>query len=266
MEYLGHLISGEGVRTDPRKTEAMQNWPTPTFVQALKGLLGLTGYYRKFIKNYGVIAAPLTALLKKDSFHWSFNAELAFNALKQAISNPPVLDLLDFLKPFVIECDASGYGFGAILMQDNKPLAYHSEALKGSCLHLSTYEKELLALVRLLRNGGLTWLAILFSLELISTVSNTSLNRELALLLNKSGSQSCWVILLWWSIKKGEKIELPMLFLECNLLLIALPKMLHFISFHSLVQCGWIYQRLVTILMWFTKTCFLSLLIPKIFL
>ena len=126
----------------------MQNWPTPTSVKALRGFLGLTGYYRKFIKNYGVIAAPLIALLKKDSIHWSSDAELAFNALKQAVSNPLVLALPDFLKPFVIECDAFGYGLGVVLMQDNRPLAYYNEALKGRCLHLSTYEKELLALVK----------------------------------------------------------------------------------------------------------------------
>ena len=146
VEYLGHLISGEGVRTDPKKIEAMQNWPTPISIKALRGFLGLIGYYRKFIRNYGVIAAPLTALLKKDSFHW-----FAFKALKQAVSNPQVLALPNFSVPFVIECDASGYGLGAILMQESRPLAYHSEALKGRCLHLSTYEKELLALVKVVK-------------------------------------------------------------------------------------------------------------------
>ena len=90
----------------------------------------------------------MTALLKKDSFHWSSDAYLAFNALKNVVSNPPVLALPNSLKPFVIECDASGYGLGVVLMQDNRPLAFHSEALKGMCLHLSTYEKELLALVK----------------------------------------------------------------------------------------------------------------------
>ena len=130
LEYLGHLILGQGVRIDPKKTKALQNWPVPTSMKALRGFLGLTGYYRKFIKDYRLITTPLTALLKKEAFQWSPHAELAFIALKVVVSTPPVLALPNFTKAFVVECDVSVMGLGAILMQDNRPLAYHSEVLK----------------------------------------------------------------------------------------------------------------------------------------
>ena len=88
----------------------------------------------------------MTDLLKKDGFHRLDKALLAFNELKATVAQPPVLALPDFSKPFIIECDALGYGLGAILMQKHRPIAYHSQALKGKHLHLSTYEIELLAL------------------------------------------------------------------------------------------------------------------------
>lgn len=147
VEYLGHLISGEGVSTDPSKIQSMKDWPVPSNVKQLRGFLGLIGYYRRFIKNYAVINHPLTQLLKKNAFQWTEAAQLAFEVLKEAMMTTSVLALPDFNKEFVVETDACDVGIGAVLTQDGHPIAYMSKALSPKHQVLSTYEKEFLAVL-----------------------------------------------------------------------------------------------------------------------
>ncbi|KAJ3687163.1 hypothetical protein LUZ61_016327 [Rhynchospora tenuis] len=147
IEYLGHIISAHGVATDHNKVSSMLSWPTPKNVKQLRGFLGLTGYYRKFVKNYGLISKPLTDLTRKNAFAWNSQAQAAFEQLKLAMTSTPVLTLPDYSKPFQVETDASAMGIGAVLMQENRPIAYLSKSLGSKNQGLSTYEKELLALL-----------------------------------------------------------------------------------------------------------------------
>lgn len=141
IEYLGHVINAQGVMADYSKVITMLDWPEPKNVKSLQEFIGLTGYYRKFIKNYGLITASLTTLSRKDSFSWNSGAKQAFTALKQAMAYPPILKLPEFNKPFTIECDACGMGIGAVLMQAGQPIAFLKQALRGKALLLSIYEK-----------------------------------------------------------------------------------------------------------------------------
>ncbi|KAJ9564989.1 hypothetical protein OSB04_000955 [Centaurea solstitialis] len=147
VEYLGHTISDQGVAVDPSKIRSILDWPVPRNVKGVRGFLGLTGYYRKFVKGYGKLAKPLTDLTKKEGFAWGSEAQAAFEQLKRVMTNPPLLMLPDFSQPFEVECDASGRGIGAVLMQNRRPIAYFSKALSSHNLSKSTYEKELMALV-----------------------------------------------------------------------------------------------------------------------
>lgn len=119
-------ISGEEVKTDPEKIKGMIEWPKPKNIKSLRGFLDLTGYYRRFIKGYGIHTKLLTQLLKKDNFKWSLEANVVFEKLKKMMTEAPVLAMTDFTQPFVLETDACANGIGAILMQKGQPIVYFS--------------------------------------------------------------------------------------------------------------------------------------------
>jgi hypothetical protein len=151
VEYLGFVISAEGVSTDPAKVEAITQWPTPKNVTQLRSFLGLAGYYRRFIKSFGITCRPLFDALKKDAFHWSDKQDKAFQLLKTSMTQAPVLALPNYSLPFVLEADASGYGIGAVLMQKGQPIAFLSKSLGPKAAAWSTYDKEALAIIEAIK-------------------------------------------------------------------------------------------------------------------
>ena len=128
LEYLGHLISGEGVAADSRKVADM-DWLVPKDLTGVRGFLGLTGYYRRFVMGYGKTAWALTQQLKKDNFNWGVEVQMAFEQLKKAMTSLSVLAVPCFDKEFIIEADASGKGIGAVLMQEGHLVAYMRQVL-----------------------------------------------------------------------------------------------------------------------------------------
>jgi hypothetical protein len=152
VAYLGHTISAAGVAMDSAKVQAIHDCPVPHSARAVHGFLVLAGYYRKFIHNYGAKAAPLTNLLKKEGFSWGAEAVAAFDDLKAAVTAAPVLAMPDFAKPFMVECDASSHGFGAVLIQEGHPIAYFSRPVAPRHRALAAYERELIGLVQAVRH------------------------------------------------------------------------------------------------------------------
>jgi hypothetical protein len=150
--FLGYVVTPQSIEVDSSKIDAIREWPTLTTVTQIWSFLGLAGFYRRFVHDFSSIAAPLHELTKKGvPFAWGDTQEVAFNTLKDKLTYAPLLQLPDFNKVFELECDASGIGLGAVLLQEGKPVAYFSEKLNGASLRYSTYDKELYALVRTLQ-------------------------------------------------------------------------------------------------------------------
>lgn len=142
--FLGFVVGADELRVDEEKIKAIRDWPSPTTVGEVRSFHGLARFYRRFVHNFSSITTPLTEVIKKNvGFKWEQAQEGAFQILKVKLTQAPLLVLPDFSKTFEIECDASGVGIGAVLMQDRKPIAYFSEKLGGATLNYPTYDQEL---------------------------------------------------------------------------------------------------------------------------
>ena len=156
ISFLGHVVSAGGISMEQDKVKAIQEWPTPTSVTAVRSFHGLANYYRRFVHNFSKIAAPLTSLLQhKEKWCWDDSHQKSFDALKSAISSAPVLTLPDESLPFVVTTDASGFAVGATLSQDQgnglQPIAFLSHKLHKAETNYPVHEQELLAIVLALK-------------------------------------------------------------------------------------------------------------------
>ena len=159
IQYLGHLISGDGIEPVPEKLESIEKMPAPTTPKEIKQFLGLTGYYRKFVPRFADIARPLTALTKKDvEFVWTEKCQTSFEILKEALMKEPILVYPDPKLPYTLFTDASKYAWAAVLTQAynydkenkeitiNHPITFVSGLFKGSQLNWAALTKEAYAI------------------------------------------------------------------------------------------------------------------------
>jgi hypothetical protein len=148
VQFLGHVIDKTGLHVDPAKIQAIKEWPTPTTPTAIRQFLGLPGYYRRFIEGFSSIAKSLTKLTQKNKkYVWDENEEKVFQTLKQKLCSAPILALPDGIEDFVVYCDASHQGLGAVLMKCDKVMAYASRQLKVHEENYTTHDLELGAVV-----------------------------------------------------------------------------------------------------------------------
>ncbi|GKD84941.1 putative reverse transcriptase domain-containing protein, partial [Tanacetum coccineum] len=164
VQFLGHVIDRRGIHVDPAKIESIKDWASPKTPTEIRQFLGLAGYYRRFIEGFSKIAKPMTKLTqKKVAFEWGDKQEAAFQTLKTKLCSAPILALPQGAENFIVYCDASHKGLGAVLMQNEKVIAYASRQLKIHEKNYTTHDLELGAVVFALKiwRHYLRWLELL---------------------------------------------------------------------------------------------------------
>ncbi|GKC18392.1 putative reverse transcriptase domain-containing protein [Tanacetum coccineum] len=160
VQFLGHVIDSQGIHVDPAKIESIKDWASPKTPTEIHQFLGLVGYYRRFIEGFSKIAKPITKLTKKKvAFEWGDKQEAAFQTLKDKLCSAPILALRQGAENFIVYCDASHKGLGAILMQNQKVIAYASRQLKIHEKNYTTHDLELRAVELNMRQRR--WLELL---------------------------------------------------------------------------------------------------------
>ena len=148
LTYIGHELSSEGVKADEMKLKAISEMPAPTDRKGVMRILGTVNYLSKFIPNMSQVTEPIRLLLRQYiEFQWNFKQETAFNQIKDILTSNPVLKYFGVSKPVTVQCDASKSGLGAVLLQDNQPVAYASRLLTDTETRYAQIEKELLSAV-----------------------------------------------------------------------------------------------------------------------
>jgi len=159
VQFLGHIISEDGIFVDPSEIQDVLNWKAPTSVSEIRSYYrrfvqgsGFRSYYRRFVPDFSKIARSMTELLKKGlKFNWDDKCEHAFLTLRKILTSAPVLAQPDISRPFEVYCDESGTGLGCVLMQDRRVIAYTSRALRRHEENYATHDLELAAVVHALK-------------------------------------------------------------------------------------------------------------------
>lgn len=171
IPFLGHIVGEGKMWMDSTKVRAIQEWEAPKKVTELRSFLGLANYYRRFIQGYSHITTPLTNLLKKEKpWEWDSKCQEAFDALKHAVMQEPVLKLPDFSQPYEVHTDASDFAIGGVLMQDGHPVAYESRKLNDTERRYTVQEKEMTAVVHCLR----TWRHYILGSQFVVKTDNVA--------------------------------------------------------------------------------------------